>query len=67
MSFISENPVLVAPRPVRITATSHPHTVFVRPNPVRLLSPPTERILNHSPDTDDSRLSVDSSPRASPR
>ncbi|KXN90532.1 hypothetical protein AN958_04204 [Leucoagaricus sp. SymC.cos] len=67
MSFIHENPVLVAPRPVRIAASAPHHTLFSRPHPVRLLSPSVERIVERSPDIDDSRPSADSSPRASPR
>lgn len=67
MSFIHENPVLVAPRPVRIATGPPHHTLFTRPNPVRLLSPPADRIVDRSPDIDDPRLSTDTSPRASPR
>ncbi|KAF5358501.1 hypothetical protein D9756_001696 [Leucocoprinus leucothites] len=67
MSFIHENPVLVAPRPVRIAGMIPHHTIFSRSHPVRLLSPPAERIASRSPDIDDSRPSADNSPRASPR
>lgn len=63
MSFIHENPVLVAPRPVRLAAAASHHPIFARPNPVRLLSPAVDR----SPDVDDSRLSTEISPRPSPR
>jgi hypothetical protein len=67
MSFIHENPVLVAPRPVRIAAAVPHHTIFARPNPVRLLSPAVERAVDRSPEVDDSRLSAETSPRPSPR
>ncbi|EKM82805.1 hypothetical protein AGABI1DRAFT_118238 [Agaricus bisporus var. burnettii JB137-S8] len=68
MSFIHENPVLVAPRPIRLAAAaaSH-HSIFARPNPIRLLSPAAERAVDRSPDTDDTRLSAENSPRPSPR
>lgn len=77
----NDNPLLVAPRPVRITSAPHTHTMLSRAHPVRLVTAPAdhfERVkITDDSDMDDLTVGVyDSSsasdkdlasPRASPR